>query len=195
AGQDLRPALDYHKRTLKLLQWRNPREHWVLKDPMHLDRMAQLLQVYPDGRFIWTHRDPVRALASTVSLLGTVQWGRTDHPFRYGAFEYVTNPELSATRFDAAIDQIDSGVVPADRVHHMLYADLVGDPMAALERMYADFGMTLTEDGRAGMQAYLDAHPRAARPAHKVDLGPDELTQRDRKAYARYQARFAIPYE
>jgi hypothetical protein len=84
AGQDLRPALEYHRRTLKLLQWRNPRRHWVLKDPIHLDRMPQILQIYPDARFIWTHRDPVRALASTVSLLGTVQWGRTDHPSATG---------------------------------------------------------------------------------------------------------------
>jgi hypothetical protein len=77
----------------------------------------------------------------------------------------------------------------------MLYADLVGEPMARLERMYADFGMTLTDQGRAGMQAYLDANPRAARPAHKVNLGSDELNQRDRKAFARYQRHFSVPYE
>ena len=41
----------------------------------------------------------------------------------------------------------------------MLYADLVGDPMKTLERMYAEFGITLTDGGRAGMQAYLDANP------------------------------------
>ncbi|HEY1973044.1 MAG TPA: sulfotransferase [Pseudonocardia sp.] len=195
AGQDIRPALRYHERTLKLLQWHNPRAHWVLKDPIHLDRMPAILEIYPDARFIWTHRDPVRALASTVSLLGTVQWGRTDHPFQYGAFEYVTNPEFSSARFDAAIDQIDSGTVPADRVHHMLYADLVADPLTTLERLYGYFGMELTPDGRAGMRAYLDANPRDARPVHKLDLGSDELNSRERKAFARYQRRFAIPYE
>ena len=67
--------------------------------------------------------------------------------------------------------------------------------MAALERMYTDLGMSLTDDGRAGMQAYLDANPREARPAHKVNLGSDELNQRDRKAFARYQGHFCVPYE
>jgi hypothetical protein len=195
AGQDVRVALEYHKRVLKLLQWRNPRAHWVLKDPMHLDRMPAMLEVYPDARFVWPHRDPVRALASAVSLLGTVQWGRTDHPFQFGAFEYVTDPNLSAGRFNAVIDQIDVGLIPKDRLHHMLYTDLVNDPIATIAAMYDAFDLTLTDAGRAAMQHYVDAHPREARPAHKVSLGSQEMNSRDRIAYRRYQEYFAIPYE
>jgi hypothetical protein len=107
----------------------------------------------------------------------------------------VTNPEFSAARFDAAIDQLDSGAVPPERIHHMLYADLVGEPMSAVEAMYDHFGLELTGTGRAGIQAYLDANPRDARPAHKVNLGSEELNSRDRKAYARYQSYFNIPFE
>ena len=195
AGQDARIALAYHQRVLKLLQWRNPRAHWILKDPMHLDRIPEMLEVYPDARFVWPHRDPTRALASAVSLLGTVQWGRTDHPFQFGAFEYVTNPDLSAGRFNAVIDQIESGAIPKDRLYHLLYADLVGDPIAAIAAMYGAFGLELTEAGRAGMQHYVDIHPRGARPVHKVNLGSDEMNSRDRIAFARYQEYFAIPFE
>jgi len=195
AGQDVRIALEYHKRVLKLLQWRNPRKHWILKDPMHLDRMPAMLEVYPDARFIWPHRDPTRALASAVSLLGTVQWGRTDHPFQFGAFEYVTDPNLAAGRFNAVIDQIEAGSIPGDRLHHVLYADLVAEPIAAVEAVYDAFGLELTNKGRVAMQAYIDAHPRDARPAHKVNLGSDEMNSRDRIAFRRYQEYFAIPYE
>jgi len=195
AGQDVRIALAYHKRVLKLLQWHNPRAHWILKDPMHLDRMPEMLEVYPDARFVWPHRDPTRALASAVSLLGTVQWGRTDHPFQFGGFEYVTNPDLSAGRFNAVINQIESGAIPKDRLYHLLYADLVDDPIAAIAAMYGAFGLELTEAGRAGMQHYVDTHPRGARPVHKVNLGSDEMNSRDRIAFARYQEFFAIPFE
>jgi Sulfotransferase family len=195
AGQDVSIALAYHKRVLKLLQWRNPRTHWILKDPMHLDRMPEMLEVYPDARFVWPHRDPTRALASAVSLLGTVQWGRTDHPFQFGAFDYVTNPDLSAGRFNAVIDQIDAGAIPKDRLYHVFYADLIEDPIAAISAMYGAFGLELTEAGRAGMQDYVDTHPRGARPVHKVNLGGDEMNSRDRIAFARYQEYFAIPFE
>lgn len=195
AGQDVRIALKYHKRVLKLLQWHNPRKHWALKDPMHLDRMPEMLEVYPDARFVWPHRDPTRALASTVSLLGTVQWGRTDHPFQFGAFEYVTDPNLSAGRFNRVIEQIESGAIPKDRLYHMMYADLVTDPIAAIEAMYTFFGMELTDEGRAAMQHYVDTNPRDARPAHRVNLGTEEMNSRDRQAYAPYQEYFKIPYE
>jgi Sulfotransferase family len=195
AQQDVRIALRYHRRALKLLQWRNPRKHWILKDPMHLDRMPELLEIYPDARFIWPHRDPIRALASTVSLLGTVQWGRTDRPFQYGAFEYVTDPDLSAQRFNAAIDQLESGAVPADRIHNLLYADLVADPVEAISSMYSDLGMELTAEGRAGMQRYMEEHPRDNRPPHRFSVGSDEAVARERKAFQRYQEYFAIPYE
>jgi hypothetical protein len=195
ARQDPRIALRYHQRVLKLLQWRNPRTHWILKDPMHLDRMPELLEVYPDARFVWPHRDPVRALASTVSLLGTVQWGRTDHPFQYGAFEYVTNPELSAGRFNAVIDQLESGRIPAERIHNMLYADLVAEPVGTLAAMYGHFGLDLTDAGRRALEDHVAGNPRDARPAHRLNLGDDELNNRDRIAYRRYQEYFDIPYE
>jgi hypothetical protein len=167
----------------------------VLKDPMHLDRIPALLDVYPTARFVWPHRDPTRALASAVSLLGTVQWGRTDHPFQFGAFEYVTDPNLSASRFDTVIDQIESGGIPRDRLHNMLYADLVSDTVGAIAEMYDALGLKLTDEGRAAMQAYVDAHPRTDRPAHKVVLGTEDMNRRDRVAYRRYQDYFGIPYE
>lgn len=195
AQQDLAPALAYHQRVLKLLQWRNPREHWVLKDPMHLDRIPALLDVYPDARFVWPHRDPTRALASTVSLLGTVQWGRTDHPFQFGAFEYVTDANLSAGRFNTVVDQIESGAIPHDRLHNMLYIDLIADPVGAIAAMYDALDLKLTDEGRAAMQAYVDTHPRSDRPAHEVNLGTDDMNRRDRVAYRRYQDYFGIPYE
>jgi hypothetical protein len=195
AGQDVRIALEYHKRVLKLLQWRNPRKHWILKDPMHLDRMPAMLEVYPDARFVWPHRDPTRALASAVSLLGTVQWGRTDRPFQFGAFEYVTDPNLAAGRFNAVIDQIEAGAIPNDRLQHVLYADLVSDPIAAITAMYDAFGLKLTDEGRLAMQGFVDAHPRDARPPHRLSLGSEEMNSRDRVAFRRYQESFAIPYE
>ena len=99
-------TLKYHKRVLKLLQWKNPRKQWVLKDPIHLDRLEAIMKIYPDACFVWPHRDPIRALSSTVSLLGTIQWGRSDHPFKGGSFEYVLDPVYSAARFNAVIEKL-----------------------------------------------------------------------------------------
>jgi Sulfotransferase family len=193
--QDIVPTLRYHERVLKLLQWKNPRKRWVLKDPLHLDRIEALLEVYPDACFVWTHRDPVRALASLVSIIGTIQWGRSDHPFSGISLEYMTNPEVSAARFNAVIDQLEAGVLPAKQISNVLFKDLVGDTVGTVERMYEHFGIELTPEGRAAMTKYMEENPRDNRPPHRFPIGSDEAVARARQAFARYQERFDIPSE
>ena len=193
--QDLEPALRYEERVLKLLQWKNPRRRWVLKDPLHLDRLEVLLRVWPDACFVWTHRDPVRALASLVSLIGTLQWGRSDHPFRGLSLEYMTSPELSAARFNAVIDQLDAGGVPPGQFFNVLFKDLVAEPVETVAQMYAHFGIELTDEGRGAMERYMEANPRDNRPPHRFSAGSDEAVARARDAFARYQQRFDVPSE
>jgi hypothetical protein len=193
--QDIEPGLRYHERVLKLLQWKNPRQHWVLKDPLHLDRMPAILQVYPDACFVWTHRDPVRALASLVSIIGTIQWSRSDEPFRGISLEYMTNPELSAGRFDAVIEQLKAGAIPAGQICNVLYKDLVADTLGTVERIYRDFGIELTGEGRQALARYMADNPRDARPPHRFGIGSEEAVARARAAFANYQEHFAVPTE
>ncbi|MET0988553.1 MAG: sulfotransferase [Steroidobacteraceae bacterium] len=192
---DHESAYRYHKKILKLLQWRNPRSQWVVKSPSHLDQLPTLLKVYPDACLIWPHRDPVKALASLVSLVGTVQWGRTDQPFKFGSWDDYVDAKGVAARFNRVIDWLESGVVPKKQLFNMLYRDLVTDTMRVLEEMYAYFGLTLTERGRAAMADYMARNPRTARPAHKFDVGPSTVIKEDRQALARYQQYFGVPNE
>ena len=64
---DLRAAYRHHKLELQLLQWRGAPRRWALKWPCHLVALDEMLDVYPDARFVVTHRDPVQALASNCS--------------------------------------------------------------------------------------------------------------------------------
>ena len=194
ARMDPMPALRYHERVLKLLQWKNPRQHWVLKDIPHLDRMPALLKVYPDACFVWPHRDPVRALASGISAIGTLQWTGSDHLFKGGSLDWLSDPFLSAARFDAVIDQLKTGVIPPQRIYHMQYKDLIRDPLGTVELMYRHFGLTLTDTGRADMARYIADNPRDGRPPHKLDMSPEAIATA-RQAYKTYQEYFCVPTE
>ena len=124
-----------------------------------------------------------------------MQWGRSDHPFKGGSFEYITDPEMSASRFNSAIERLEAGDVPPKQFHNLLYKDLVQDTMATVEKMYAQLGIPLSERGRDAMARYLANNPREARPAHKFNMGSDAVMARARKAYKRYQEHFGIPSE
>lgn len=69
-GLDMKPAYLYHKRFLQLLQADAP-GIWNLKMPSHGLYLRTLLEVYPDARLIWTHRDPLTATGSFRSLIKT----------------------------------------------------------------------------------------------------------------------------
>ncbi len=53
----------------KLLQWRCPPNRWYLKTPCHTYDIEPLLKVFPDANFVWTHREPQRAISSVCSLI------------------------------------------------------------------------------------------------------------------------------
>lgn len=195
AKTDFRLALRYHKRVLKLLQWRNPRQHWVIKDNLYHYHFKEIIDVYPDAKIVWTHRDPVRALASLTNMIGTMYWCGTDNPYKSDALKYVTNPDLQSAHFNDVIAQLEAGVVPPKQIHHLLYHELVGDTMGTIEKMYRHFGMELTDAGRQGMNKYLTENPRDARPPHSFSVGSAESLIRARALYKHYQDYFGIPTE
>ena len=66
---DMRGTYRYHRRVLRLLQWHCPPHLWHLKTPVHMFSLDALLETYPDAKFLWSHRDPAKVLASVCSLI------------------------------------------------------------------------------------------------------------------------------
>lgn len=193
--QDLSYAYAYYKRMLKLLQWRNPRRHWLLKAPSHLGSLPVLFDTFPDAHVVFTHRDPIKAQASVTNLLGTLYWMRSDKPFNASAFENLLTPENVAARLNHVIDQLEAGTIPRAQMHNLKYADLIGQPLAALTQLYADAGLDLTDAALAGMRHYLEHKPQGKFGKHHYSVGEREAIQRQRAHFQRYQHYFGCPDE
>lgn len=183
------------KRVLKLLQWKNPRKHWVLKDVALLGKLDAVLKVFPDACIVWAHRDPVRAMTSFINMLGTMQWAHSDTPLGYGSLEVFRNPHMMAAQFNHVIDQIESGVIPAAQLCNVQYLDLVRDTLGTLDRIHEYFGIELSAEGREGMARYMRENPRDNRPPHRYAAASGEALVTARQAYQRYQDYFRVPNE
>ncbi|MFN2537769.1 MAG: sulfotransferase [Mycobacteriales bacterium] len=193
--QDDRLAIQYEKRILKLLQWKNPRRTWILKSPYALTQLPSMLSVYPDMGLVWTHRDPVKAMASVVNLIGTLQWIHSDKPFLGDSLAALTNADLGGMMMSQPIDWLESGVIPKDSLCNIQYDDFVVDPVSVAQQIYDHFAIEMTSEGRTAMQRFMDGHPREARPTHKYDAGPADLIEHERRAFQRYQEYFNVPSE
>lgn len=190
-----KPAFEYAKRVMKLLQWRNPRERWVLKSPYALTYLPECLEVFPDLRVVWMHRDPLKALASLVNLVGTLFWIRSDQRIDENVFANITNPAGMAAQFDQAIGWIEQGRVPKAQLCNVQYEDYIADPIRSVEVMYGHFGIELTSTARSAMEAHLEQHRREDRPAHRYNTGDESLREEERALFARYQQYFSVRSE
>jgi hypothetical protein len=195
SGKPFEPIFRFEKKLLKLLQWKNPRRHWILKSPICLMYIPEILRVYPDAGFVWPHRDPIKALASAVNLAGTLFWSKSDHPFIGDTVAMFTNADISAAMMEKPIDWLESGVLPAKRLCNIRFADLIGDTQGTVQRIYDFFGMALSREDQRAIQRYLDENPRAQRPRHAYSAGERVRIESERRAYARYQQYFQVADE
>jgi hypothetical protein len=190
---DFQPVYEYHKTILQILQWRNPRKRWLLKAPEHQVHLDTLLQVYPDACIVQTHRDPIKCMASTTSMMGTLYYMRSDQPFNAQLFDNIIMGEATAQRLESVIAQRESGVVPAANIVDSRYQDLMDNPLGCISSIYAHFGMHLSDTTRERMLDYLRDKPQGKFGQHSYAL--DSLRSRDRPLFKRYQTLYGVPDE
>jgi hypothetical protein len=167
---------------------------WLLKSPAHLSMLEQLFTEYPDARVIHTHRDPRRFVASLVSIVSALRFMRSDDVdvAALGAAMEVTYQMF----LEQAMAQRADGTVPDGQIVDTHFLELMDDPVAMLQRVYGELGMTWPGGHDRVIREYLAAKPKARHGAHSytfADVGLDE--EHVRKSFANYVAHYGITEE
>lgn len=192
AGCDMTPAYRYHRRVLKLLQWRCPPPFWHLHSPVHMLSLDALLAVYPDARFLMTHRDPVKVMGSLASLIAAMYSLSSDR---------VDLRRLGEAQLDTWSEALRRAIRFRDRVGEerfadVFFGDLVADPVAVVAHAYERLGLPLSAEARTAMGEWAVANPRGRHGAHHYrlsDYGLDAAVVRRRFEF--YTQRFEVPLE
>jgi hypothetical protein len=147
---DMEPAYRYHRRVLKLLQWRCPPDRWWLKSPAHMLSIDALDAVYPDARFVMTHRDVGRVLPSVCALYAALAEILTDQldPAAIGAH----NRRTWRTALERLIAFRDRG--NDQRFFDLSFEDVQRDPIGQVALLYRDLGDELTDETSSRMQRW-----------------------------------------
>ena len=190
---DVTADLAFHRALLQTVQHGRSPRRWLLKTPGYVFMLDDLLAAYPDACVVLTHRDPARTMPSTVSTTAMVQWLRTD------SIDLDVLAALIGALFGDALNTIArrraDGTLPGT-YGDVRFADMMDDPVAAIDRAYAAIGRELTAEHRAAITRYLDAKPRGKHGVHRytaADWGFDAGALRTE--LAEYMAAFAIPVE
>jgi hypothetical protein len=191
---DLAPAYRWHRLYLQHLQSRHPASRWLLKSPAHIWHLRALLDEYPDALLVQTHRDPLRVIASVSSLQTLLRKLASDTPDLVDIAAEWSDYLLEG--LDRSVTAREDGTVAPDRVVDVQFSEFIADPFAAVERIYDQFGMELSDEALARMRAFYATSPHEGPGGHSyrfADTGLDVGALRERAR--RYQEHFDVPSE
>ena len=148
---DLTSTYRCERRVLQLLQWGEPAGRpWRLKCPSHLLWLDALDAVFPDARFVMTHRDPTDVMVSVADVYQQVgQQFSKDLDLPYIG---LINVEQWQKGMDRLVEFRDAG-----RDHRFFDIDfraMQSDPLGQVNRLYDWLGEPVTPEFEAGMRTW-----------------------------------------
>jgi hypothetical protein len=180
----------YHK-VLGLIAG-GDRRRWILKDPTTHSWAPELLfETFPDAHYVYTHRDPLKAMASVSDMLYAIRSNRQSYVTRerHGQ-EMLKFWAPAMEKLDAALN----GLNPS-RVVDLHMDELNADPVGSCVKIYDYFGIAVTDAARQAWQSFVDADARGGHGAHpvkaeSVGLRADEVYAAMPNYYAGYKRRY-----
>lgn len=160
--------LRWHKRFLQFLQSGGIRPvRWLLKSPLHLLRLKELFEVYPDARIVMPHREPSRFLASVTSLITSTRSLYTDH------HDPAQTGQTLVKTWGAYLDGFLSDrqeIGTEDSFVDFHFDDFVGNQMGIVDSIYDRFGWPLDPQSRARMEQFLQEERKDKHGVHSYSL-------------------------
>jgi hypothetical protein len=184
---DMAETYTFHRQVLKLLQWHCPPNLWHLKTPVHMFSLDALVAAYPNAKFLWSHRDPARVLASVCSLIQYVRSWSSDRDDAH---------ELGAEQLACWAEGVRRAMdfrkrLGNNRFVDVSFADLNADPIGTLEGGYDRLDLTFSDEARRRVLEWAGGHQRGSRGEHVYDLADYGLTREQvHESFADYLATY-----
>jgi hypothetical protein len=184
---DMEPTYRYERRVFKLLQWKSPPGRWWLKSPTHTLFLEAYEKVFPEARFVMTHRAVSKVLPSVADLYYTMLQGGNEgiDPRQVG--------QLNVRQWGAAMDRLlafrDSG--REHRFFDIGFSAFQADAISEIRRLYEWLGYRLTDETEQRMRSWRENNPRDKHGIHVyegADFGLDEAALSER--FGAYCQRF-----
>ena len=169
-------TMRFHKRFLQYLQSGGVRsDRWLLKSPVHLMRLTEIFEVYPDARVIMTHRHPGSVVPSVTSLISSLRSLYSDEEdLNRTGKEQVAIWSSYFNRFLESRKELNK----EDQIIDLRFEDFVKDQMGTVRKIYNKFGWELSELTKNKMEVFLAQNPKDKHGAHDYslkDFGLDEV--------------------
>ena len=178
-------AYRYLVTVLKYLQWQQGGKQgpWILKSPVHMGYLQEVMDAFPNATIVQGHREPVAVFGSVahlaVDLVQPLFQARLDT-------QQASRDQFRVWGEAWDKNQADRAALPGDsRFIDVEYADIKDNAVSVVERIYAVTGRSLTDTGRDAIKQWETEHRKDRFGRHQYrleDYGftPEEVEERFR---------------
>jgi Sulfotransferase family len=162
---DLQSTLSYQRRVMKLLQWGEPTRPWRLKCPSHVLWLEQLVAVFPDAKYVMTHRDLTDVSLSVAELYADIIGAFTDEmdPPYIGQL----NVEHWSLGMDRALAFRAAGA--DDLFYDIDFRAMQADPIGEVKGLYAWLGGPISDEFQERMRNWWTEAAAEREPSQRAD--------------------------
>jgi hypothetical protein len=154
--QDHSQAYEYERKLLKLLQWQQGGDFWVLKSPHHLEYLDVIEKVFPDTKIIWMHRPIEDCIPSFLSML---------YYSRLLFSDKVDQDAIVSQWINKLTKMLQSGLkfraMHSNKIIDVFFEDFLKSESAVVGKIVRDLSLTqvpMSHAGDGGKKRYLSKH-------------------------------------
>lgn len=139
---------------LKNISFYNKKKRLLLKNPHNTGRVKELLELFPDAKFIFIHRDPYTVFRSTKKLYNRMISSQMLQHYSQGEIE------KSILNDNAKVLQKylrEREMIPKGQLIEIGFDELENSPLDTMESIYDELGLDGLAEARPAMKAYLDS--------------------------------------
>lgn len=126
------------KYFIQKLSYYNSGKQLILKSPANTGRIKEILEVFPDAKFVHIHRDPIEVYQSTVRLYEKII---QETSFQEVEREVVDEYIISSYRLMYDKFEKEKSLISAFCFSSISYSELLQNPLQQLQRIYTELGI------------------------------------------------------
>jgi hypothetical protein len=147
-----------------------------LKNPTTSYRIPDILEMYPNAKFIHTYRNPYKVYSSTIKFFDEVfaiytlqTWDKEKMKQ-----DILDNYKLLYEKLDD-----DLHLIPKDQIVHSKYEDFIKDPVKSLKDIYKKLNIRGWDQAKKDIIDYAESQKREYKP--NVHITDDDVIRRVNK--------------
>ncbi len=143
------------KYFIQKLSFAHQGKQLILKSPANTGRIKEILEVFPDAKFVHIHRDPIEVYQSTVKLYEKVVQETSFQKVSEDQVKSIEKYIIESYRLMYEKFEKEKELIPEQRLTTVAYSDLLKDPMNELSKVYRELNLTSFKESKSNFENEL----------------------------------------